>query len=105
HPVGDDLDRAALLSLVLPGAVPKPALQRNLPPLCEVFGAQLRLAVPHDDLEEVRFGVLAVAVDREPERRSLLVLSELAELHLGGEVAGQVDAVHRFEPPLSMRAT
>ena len=44
--------------------------------------------------DEVRACVPAAAADREQEARHLLVLAHFADLHVGGEVADEVHAVH-----------
>src|SRR2546423_6082518 len=90
----NDLDAALLLAGVLPDVVPEPALDANLAPFCQVIGTELCLLIPRDDAEEVCFVVLARTVDREPERGELLLLSELAQLDVTRQVAGQNDRVH-----------
>src|SRR2546422_2806917 len=94
-----DLDGAPFLSLVLPGAVLQAALDRNLPPLGQIVGTVLSLPVPDGDAEEVGLGILGAAIDREPEGRQSLLLAELAQLDVAGQVADQNDAVH--ESPAS----
>jgi 3-oxoadipate enol-lactonase len=98
-PVGDNVDGAALLALVLPGAVPEPPLDSDLSPLGEVLRTELGLPVPDRNPEEVRLVVLPASIDRDPESRESFLLAELAHLDIARQISDQDDAVHGSCPP------
>src|SRR6266508_4001730 len=101
----DDLHPAPLFAFVLPGVVPQSALDADLSSFCEVFSAELCLAIPDCDPEEIGFVVLATAVHGEPEGRQPFLFAELAQLDVARQIACQNDAVHSDSSSLSMMAT
>jgi hypothetical protein len=78
---------------VLPRAAAQPAVDADTRALREVLAADLGLAVPRRDVHEVRARVTARPVDREQERRDLLLRPDVLELDVGRQVADQVHAV------------
>src|SRR5207247_9463031 len=93
------LDGTSFLSILLPRAVSQPSLERDLAALREVVGAELGLAVPGRDTEEVGLAVLPAAVDREPELRKLLLRPELPQLDVRRQAANQDHGVHARRRP------
>src|SRR5262245_11819132 len=91
----DDLNRAAAASvLAVPGAAPQASFQPDALALGEVLAAELALAVPDADVNEVGAAVLRGPVDGEQEAGDVLLLAYLLELDVGGEVADEADDVH-----------
>jgi len=72
----------------------QPSLDGHPPALGQVLGAELGLAVPDRDPDEVRAGLATAAVDGEEEARHLLLLADVAHLDVRREVPDQAHGVH-----------
>jgi hypothetical protein len=79
---------------VFPRTRTEPAVDGDACSLRKVLRANLRLAVPRRDGDEVRSGVAAGTIDGEQERRHLLVGLDVLQLDRRGEISDQRDDVH-----------
>ena len=71
----------------------RPSIPTRLP-LPRYSVAELGLAVPDADVDEVRAGVLRRPVDREQEAGHLLSIADSLQLDVRGEVPDEADDVH-----------
>src|SRR5256886_7896480 len=97
-----DLDRIAALAVLLPRPALQTPVEGDAAALGEVLRAELALAIPGRDPDEVGSAVAAAPIDREEEARDLLLLrrfpgGDFPELDVGREVADQVHAVHALD--------
>src|SRR5215210_2066286 len=93
--LGDDVDAGgvrAVLGLEL--VEEQAAVDRDLAPGLQIFGAGVRLALEALDVEVAVLALLARALDGEPQRADRGATVGLKELRVLGEVAGAGPAVH-----------
>src|SRR5262245_2331820 len=90
-----DLDCATAASVFgVPGAAPQTPFEPDALALREIQAAELALAVPHADVDEVGSAVLRGPVDRQQEAGDVLLLTHLLELDVRGEVPDEAHDVH-----------
>ena len=95
HVVRDDLDGVPPLALlVLPGTAAEPPVDGDASALPEISRACLGLLAPRGDADEVRARLLPAPIHPEQKARHLLVVPDLAKVHVGGQVPDQRHDVH-----------